>query len=201
MKAFSLEAEVLTDKVYRDGSKVQFARLMTMSVQRPDKFIVVTTGDDLDTTAVYNGKEFTLYLPKKNAFTSVNAPGDTDSTLAFLNAVHHLESPLTDLFLNNPCAVFKAVSGYYLGKGLVGNTLCHHLFFKNNDFDWQIWVEDSDAALPRKLVITEKRLPRAPQFVAFLNNWKTESDAPIRFDVPAGAKREDSFTTLLKIDK
>ena len=197
MRAFSVEAEVLTDKVYRDGSKVQFARTMTLRAQRPDKFTAVTAGDDLESTSVYDGRSFTLFFPKKNAYATVDAPGDIDSTLQFLNTVHHLESPLGDLLRNNPCAVFKAVSGYYLGKGLVGKTLCDHLFFKSKDFDWQLWVEDGGASLPRKLVITEKRLPMAPQFTAFPNNWKAGDSAPIRFEAPAGATRADSFATLL----
>ena len=201
MRAFSFDAEVLADKVFRDGSKVQVARNMTIRAQRPDKFIAITVGDDLESTTVYDGKTFTLLLPQKNAYTTVDAPGDTDATLDFLNTVHHLESPLSDLLRKNPCSVFKGVAGYYLGKGLVGKTLCHHLFFKSKDFDWQIWVEDGESALPRKLVITEKRLPMAPQFVAFLNNWKTGADTPIHFEAPTGATRQDSFSTLLTVRK
>jgi hypothetical protein len=39
------------------------------------------------------------------------------------------------------------------------------------DIDWQIWVEEGDRPLPRKVTITYKRLPGSPQFTAVISDW------------------------------
>jgi len=71
---------------------------------------------------------------------------------------------------------------------------CHHLAFRQEGIDWQIWIEDSDQALPRKLVITLKEQPGHPQYLALIDKWNLTPDAPdsaFEFTPPAGAKRID----------
>jgi hypothetical protein len=50
--------------------------------------------------------------------------------------------------------------------------------FIQDDIDWQIWIEDSQTPLPRKLVITSKWLAGAPQFTALMSYWKTSARLP-----------------------
>jgi hypothetical protein len=45
----------------------------------------------------------------------------------------------------------------YVGMSQIADTKCHHLAFRQKLLDWQLWVEDGDKPLPRKLVITYKR--------------------------------------------
>ena len=63
-----------------------------------------------------------------------------------------------------------------LGSGVINGVECDYLAFRTEDVDWQIWVEDGERALPRKVVITFKDQPGYPQFVAVLNRG-TESIA------------------------
>ena len=104
-----------------------------------------------------------------------------------------IESPLGDLLSNQPCAKMTTKAGYYVGKSKVDGVVCDHLFFQGKDVDWQLWIEDGPVNLPRKLIITEKKLKMSPQFTAVLSGWKTGEDAKGNFSFDAqGFTRDDS---------
>ena len=48
---------------------------------------------------------------------------------------------------------------------------CHHVAFRQDDVDWQVWVDAGDVPLLRKLVITYKNEAGAPQYTARLSRW------------------------------
>jgi len=49
---------------------------------------------------------------------------------------------------------------------------CEHLAFRNDDTDWQIWIQVGDAPIPRKYVITSKTEEGAPQYTLVIRDWK-----------------------------
>jgi hypothetical protein len=80
----------------------------------------------------------------------------------------------------------------------VGKVKCHHLAFRQKTIDWQIWIQDGDKPLPRKMVITYKRDAGGPQFTARLSRWNVKpklSKDTFEFEPPADAKKVD----LLKV--
>ena len=197
LKEFSFRADVTLDKVYGDGSKVQYARVMELDVRRPGAFRIVTTGDDLKATSVFDGATFTLLLPDKKTWGQIPAAMSIDALVDHLADDYGLESPLGDMLVSEPCARMKMTAAVYVGKGMVGSTSCDHLFFQGTDVDWQLWVPESGPALPAKMLITEKTLPRDPQFVAVFSAWK-EGPAPAQafaVSVPEGFARDDSAFT------
>ena len=56
--------------------------------------------------------------------------------------------------------------------------MSHHLAFRTAKVDWQIWIEDGRAPLPRKLVITYKLVPGAPVFRLELSDWDVSARLP-----------------------
>lgn len=202
LSAYAFKAEVLVDLVYQGKAKIQVARTMDAAVRRPDAFKVETTGDDVASTAVYDGKTFTLALNDRHLYNQMPATGKTDALIDLLHAKYGLDSPLGDLLRTETCSGldYRAVS--YLGLGYVGRTRCHHLFFQGVDADWQFWIEDGPAPLLRKMVITEKNMPMAPQFTAFLADWRTDGAAAANFDyTPAKSyTRDPDLFTHLKIE-
>ncbi|MFP5240372.1 MAG: DUF2092 domain-containing protein [Acidobacteriota bacterium] len=197
LKEFSFHADVALDKVYEDGSKVQFSRVMQLNVRRPDAFRVVTTGDDLKAASFFDGKTFTVLQPDKKTWGQIPAEMTIDAVLDRLADVYGLESPLGDLIVSQPCARLKMTAAVYVGKGMVGQTVCDHLFFQGPGADWQLWVPEKGPALPAKMLITDRSLPRDPQFQAVFSAWK---EAPIAaktfsFSAPEGTSRDDSLFT------
>ncbi|WP_243358498.1 DUF2092 domain-containing protein [Fundidesulfovibrio terrae] len=200
---YSFKAAVTLDKVYQDGSKIQAGRTMSVSVKRPGAFSIVTEGDDFWATSAFDGKVFTLALPDRKVYGQIEAAMDTDALMDMLATRYGIESPLGDLLSNSPCTRLDSKSGFYVGKAKVDGVVCDHLFFLGKDVDWQLWIEDSPASLPRKMVITEKKQPSAPQFTAVLSDWKTDGAAlqVSGFTAPADFTRDDSVITGRKLGK
>ena len=197
LKGFKVHAMVALDKVYRDGSKVLYARDMDITAKRPGSFRVVTLGDDLQAETVYDGKTFSLALPDRKIYGQLDFAGDTDSLLDELARQYGLESPLGDLLAGNPCKTLTYEAAYRVGKSQVGGVVCEHLFFQDKDVDWQIWIDSEKTGLPLKFVITEKRLPMAPQFTAVLSDWKSD-DSPAEtfaYKPGEGFARDDAVIT------
>jgi hypothetical protein len=197
LKGYAFHAEVLLDLVYKNSAKIQVARKMEVAVQRPNAFKIVTTGDDIAVTSIYDGKTFILALGDQKTYGQLPIALDTDGAIELLSTKYQLESPLGDLLVNAPCAKMRYDSASYLGLGFVGDIRCHHLFFQSADIDWQIWIEDGPNPLPRKLIITEKRMPQSPQFIAFLSNWRVADNPPATFDVtpPKDFSRDEKMFT------
>jgi hypothetical protein len=58
--------------------------------------------------------------------------------------------------------------------------------------DWQIWIEDGDKPLPRKLILTSKQVKGEPQFTVVIRNWDLTpklTDQEFSFTPPKGAKK------------
>ncbi|KAF0234645.1 MAG: hypothetical protein FD177_672 [Desulfovibrionaceae bacterium] len=203
LKSYTFRADLTVDKVYQDGSKIQAGRVMDVSVLRPGAFRIATAGDDIQASSVFDGKTFTLSLPDKKVYGQLAAAMDTDALMDMLAATYGIESPLGDLLSNDTCSKLKGVAGYYVGKSKVRGTVCEHLFFQGKDVDWQIWVEDGPSALPRKIVITEKKLRSSPQFTAVLSGWKTGESSldAFGFTAPADFTRDDAVITGAKSGK
>jgi hypothetical protein len=144
---------------------------------------------------VFDAKTFTLALNGPKTYWQAPAAMTIDEVVEYLAGVYGLESPLADMLVSQPCAAMQSTAGVYVGKGLVGKTVCDHLFFQGKDVDWQLWVPESGPALPSKMVITEKRLPKAPQFEAVFSDWKT-GEAPqgtFTFVPPAGFTPDEAL--------
>ena len=61
--------------------------------------------------------------------------------------------------------------GFVVGKAVVEGVRCDHLAFRAPHVDWQIWIQEGKEPLPRKLVITTRDQPNAPQFSVVVTKW------------------------------
>jgi hypothetical protein len=78
-----------------------------------------------------------------------------------------------------------------VGSATIDGTTCQHYAFRQDDIDWQLWVQKGDYPLPRKLVITTKTDDARPQHTA-VYRWDLApsfNDAAFTFDPPKGALR------------
>jgi hypothetical protein len=101
--------------------------------------------------------------------------------------------PLADLSVwgtdqDHPEDITAAIN---VGPSWIGGVLCDHYAFRQEDVDWQLWIERSDTPLPRKLVITTTEEAQQPQYIAVLT-WNLTpqlDDAQFTFVPPAEAHR------------
>jgi hypothetical protein len=193
---FSFTVHDFTDQVLDSGQKVQLAKTIKVLVRRPDALVTDTKGDVVDRRFVYSGTKIDLLDRADNVYAEQTVPGKIEDMFDFLASKFGITAPLSDLAFPDPYAVLteRVRQGVYLGVHDVMGTKCHHLAFRQEGLDWQIWLDDTPESLPRKVVITYKEQPGHPQYTAILSDWNLNAvpaDDAFKFVPPDGAKRED----------
>ncbi len=142
----------------------------------------------------YDGKTITLLDRNFDYYATIEAPPNLDAALDHALEKFDLRAPLSDLMQSNAYDILteNVESGFYVGLHSVHGVESHHLAFRQDDIDWQIWIENSKTPLPRKLIITQKRVAGAPQFTALLSDWNISAQLPdslFTFVAPGGAEK------------
>jgi hypothetical protein len=195
-REFSLEAHKMTDFLLDTGQKIQLSDTTKAVVKRPNKIWAQSTGDTQNEQVWYKGTTLAILNQLENAYGVIDVPDNIDEMMDYIVEKLDIAVPLADLLFSDPykMAMENVRSGQYIGLHCVKDVKCHHLAFRQEGLDWQIWIEDSDKPLPRKLVITYKELPGHPQFIALLGKWDLTSkvsDDLFVFKAPEGASKID----------
>ena len=190
LKQFSFHADNTEDVLLTSGQRIQYGKSVTVNVRRPNRIRADSVGDQNDGQFFYDGKAITLMDSRKNSYTSIDAPPEINAALDYAIQAFNLRAPLADLIYSKGYEYLtdEVISGHYEGLHKVQGILCHHLAFRQKDVDWQIWIENNQTPLPRKLIITDNKA-RGLQFTALLSKWNTS--APL----------EDSLFTFVAPEK
>jgi hypothetical protein len=190
-KSFSIDSQASRDEVVKFGYKVQNNEHATLTAQLSTKLRVEISGDDRNRLFIYDGAKLTMYSPDDDVYTQVKAP-DTIGKLVDRMLGAGIEMPLMDmLYQIYQGSLTEAVRGGILvGDSNIDGTDCDHLAFRQGNVDWQLWVEQGDKPLPRKLLITTRYEVGDPQYQATMRwNLKPKIDAStFVFTAPKGAK-------------
>jgi hypothetical protein len=179
LKAYSIESQSTRDDVVAFGYKLQDNAHATLTVQLPNKLRSEISGDELERLFVYDGATLTMYSPDDSVYTRTKAP-DTIGKLVerLLNA--GIEMPMIDmLYSAHHASLTEAVhTGILVGDSNIDGVDCDHLAFRQAQIDWQLWVEQGDKPLPRKLLITTRYAVGDPQYQVTMRwNLKPKIDA------------------------
>lgn len=189
---FAFKAEVSLDEIHQSGIKIQLSSLRSMAVRRPDGVVTDIEGDMGHRSTWYDGKKITVLDKRHNVFSVIEAPGDLDSALDFVADKYDIVLPLADFARSDVYESLRsgALVGMYLGLHRVDGAACHHVTLANEYLEWQLWVDSSGPAVPRKIVINYKDEPGEPQFVARFLSWNLKLELPdetFQFEPPEGA--------------
>ena len=195
----SFHAEITHDDLLPTGQKLQLGATYQAAVRRPDRVFTEYVGDIDARRLWYDGKTVTLYDPLLDVYAAEPGQGTIDATVIHLTKDVGFAPPLSDFMTSDPAAMLRksVLYGFVVGPSEIGGASCQHLAFVEQDIDWQIWIEDGTRVLPRKLIITYKRLPGAPQFTAVLSDWDLATRPPDSLFVaqpPASAARIEFLT-------
>ena len=169
---FSVRADVSYDEVLKNGLTVQYNRSNRVLLERPNRLRVDSESDRGERSVVYDGTTVTLHDHDRAVYARFPAPDSIDATLDA--AVERgVVLPLDDLLHSEPCAgVDESVhDGYYAGRHFFDGQFMHHLLFTTASADFQLWVENSDPPLVRKVVIEYRNRPGSPRYEAVLTEW------------------------------
>jgi hypothetical protein len=185
---FDSDVEVITS----DLQKLQFTSSGQIQLSRPDKLRATRTGGYTDVEVVFDGKMLTVNGKDKNVFAQVDSPGSVDQLIGLLRDKYSVAAPGGDLLLSRSFdeMTVDVIDAKDVGRGVIDGVECEHLAFRNNDADWQIWVELGARPIPHKYVITSKAVTGMPQYTLRIKEWRTDVAADaFAFKSSLGAKK------------
>jgi len=190
---FIVRAENGEDTLLSTGQILQMGRSTETFVRRPDRLRGNINGGRFDQEFYYDGKSITLYTKGVNYYATAEAPATIEAALDDAEESVGLVAPFADLISQNAydTLIEDVTLGSYVGLSNVFGVECHHLAFRGEESDWQIWIENSEKPLPRKFIITSKWVTGAPRFVGYITGWDLSpelKDSLFTFVAPEGAE-------------
>lgn len=199
-QSFSVNADIDFEIIVKDGQKLQLSSYASVIAQRPNQFYIQRQGMVADAAFIFDGETLTLHGKRNNVYAQLNAPGSIDDAIRQVELETGFPAPGADLLFADPYAVLSTgiESSRYLGIAYVNGVPCHHLAFREDQVDWQIWVQVGDQPLPMKYVITSKWQTGAPQYEMRLRDWNTNpqiNPGQFSFSAPTGATKLEALPT------
>jgi len=192
--ATTLQADTVgsLDVVTNDGQRIQLDGNTTYKMRRPG-FVIDYNSDIKSRRFIYDGKTFTVYSPKLGYYASVPAPPTNKEVLDTIYNKFGISLPLEDLFRwddgDDRAQALK--SAYDVGTATIDGVETDHYAFREADVDWEVWIQQGDQPLPRKIVIVDRTDPSRPTFTSRLR-WQVNpplTDADFTFVPDANAKQ------------
>ena len=176
---FTLQVDGTIDEVLLSGQKIQFGGKLIYKYRKPDGLFLSMDTDRQQRQFFFDGKTFTMYAPRMHFYASNEAPATVKELIHDLDTKYGIELPIADLFLwgTDAANVAAIKSGIDVGPARINGTVCEHFAFRQENVDWQVWIQQGDKPLPRKLVITTTDDDAKPQYVATLS-WDTATKVP-----------------------
>ena len=193
LKAFAVHADAVTDEVLTTGQKLQFASTVDYVVQSPNRLRADVRNDRRQRVFIYDGKSVTLYAPRMQYYGAIAAPGTIAEALQVAEQKYDLDVPLADLFLwgTDKGGLEDIKEAALIGPAKIAGKVCDHYAFRQDNVDWQLWIQQGKQPLPCKIVITTTAEPSQPQYAAVLTwNLAPKIDkTSFTFAPPKGAGR------------
>jgi hypothetical protein len=198
LSAFSMNADIENEFVNLDGQKLQLNSYSTILLQRPSAFKITRQGMFADAVIFFDGKTVTIHGKELNAYVQFESKSTIDDAVRNVEFELNYNAPGADLLFSDPYSVLS--SGVrradYIGVSYVNGVECHHLAFREEQVDWQLFVQAGDRPLPMKYVITSKWVTGAPQYSVTLRDWNTNpkvNHKQFTFVVLENAKKLDTL--------
>lgn len=170
LNTFKLTSTAAIDVVTNENQKVQMDSVTVYQVKKPG--IAISFNSDMKQRQyLYDGKQFTIFAPAMGYYATVPAPATNREFLQELYEKTGIELPLEDLFRwadEDQSDINSLTSAFNVGTATIDGARTDHWAFRSNDFDWELWIEQGDRPLPRKIVITDRTDPTLPSFTARL---------------------------------
>ncbi|MBN8507245.1 MAG: DUF2092 domain-containing protein [Burkholderiales bacterium] len=194
LQAFGFSGRSSLDVVLKSGQKIQLGSTLEAVVRRPDRLRVQRGSGPEVVRMYYDGRTLTMSSPARNEYVVFPAPGTIEQTMDFARDRLGIVAPAGDLIGADAYRTMMdgVTEGFVVGTGWVEGVRCDHLAFRAPHVDWQIWIEQGARPLPRKMVITTRDQPNAPQFELVVTEWNLQPRTDARdfeFVAPKGAQR------------
>lgn len=179
-RSMSFTAVVTYENPSRLGTPLAYTTKSQVVLQRPDKLLVITSGDGPASEFYYDGKAMVAYAPVENLVAVAPAPPTIDATLkaAFDSAAIYF--PFTDLIVSDPYKDLAdgLILAFTIGQSqVVGGMTTDMVAYANNDVFVQVWIGAQDK-LPRMVRAVYRADPARLRHQLELSNWQLNPTIP-----------------------
>lgn len=197
---FSLNADISLDEVLLSGQKIMVNGTSLLKARRPNRLYLSIKIDetDKDNEYYYDGKTFTIFGNNNRYYASFEAPKTINELIDIAENHYNIEFPLRDLFAwgTDDSSISDIQSALFIDSTTIDGVACDHYAFRQEEVDWQIWIEPGKKPLPKRFVITSKLEDGQPQYISTMKwNLSPEmSEKDFVFTPP-----EDSYKIPFKV--
>jgi hypothetical protein len=176
-KSMSFTAVVSYESPSRLGTPLVYTTKSEVTLQRPDKLRVITSGDGPASEFYYDGKTMMAFEPAANLVAIADAPPTIDATLQAAYDAAAIYFPFTDVIVTDP---YQAVAdglklAFYIGQSqIVGGTTTDMIAYANDNVFIQMWVGAEDK-LPRLVRAVFRQDPARMRHQLELSNWRLDT--------------------------
>ena len=193
LKVFQIRATTSRETVLDDGQKIALDGVVDLLVQRPGRLWAEISSDAQHRLFFFDGKTFTIFARRMNYYATVPAPATLAELSERLANRYGIEVPLADLFYwgTEKSGASDVKSAMDVGPSQVEGVTCEHYAFRQEGLDWQVWIQNGDYPLPRKLLVTTTDDEARPQYTSVLtwNLAPSFNDAAFTFVAPSDAHK------------
>jgi hypothetical protein len=192
LRTFQIHSQTTRDEVLDDGQNITFGGTVDMIVARPNRLRAEVTSDKQQRLYFDDGKTFSMWAQRVNYYATIRAPATLRELADTLADKYNLELPLADLFYWGDRRSTDELRGAMdVGSSQIDGVSCEHYAYRQDGADWQVWIQQGDYPLPRKLVITTTTDPARPKYTSVLtwNLAPSFNDAAFAFVPPKDAQR------------
>jgi hypothetical protein len=189
----------LTDAKLGGGLMVSNAEEVHVSVNRPGSMYISSFDGETKKGLYFHNGLLTVFSSEDKLYAQAEIPKEIDAAMDFALDELGIEAPLMDLIYHD---VLTHLIGsgetilYLTDKSRVGGTDCHQIAIRGSEVDVQLWVEEGDRPVARKIMITSKWEGGSPRFTANLR-WDTDpkfKPGMFEFRAPEGATKIEFVT-------
>jgi hypothetical protein len=193
----SLDSAIITGTSFTDarmggGLMVANPAEIEVIIDRPGS-LHISSFDGVATKEIYfHESKLTVFNSEKKLYAQAAIPTNIEEAMDYALEELDVEAPLMDLIYSDT-ARHLISSGetilYLTDKSRVCGVDCHHLAIRGQEVDVQLWVEEGDRPVPRKIMMTSKWEGGSSRYIANID-WKANAEidpAVFRFKAPEGA--------------
>lgn len=159
----------LTDARLDAGLMVANSSEVNVVIDRPGS-LYISSFDGTEKKEIYfHDGTLTVYSSKKDFYAQANIPKEIEAALEFALEELEVEAPLMDLIYQDVSTHLISTQEtvlYLSDKARIAGIDCHHIAIRGPEADVQLWVEEGDRPVPRKIIITSKWEGGSPRFTA-----------------------------------
>ena len=174
-KAMSFTAVSTYEKAARNGQPLFYATRNLVTMQRPDKLRVITTGDGVPDEFYYDGKTIMAYVPSEDLVAIADAPPTIDQMIDSAWEKAAIYFPFADVLLSKPCAVFEEEginSAFYVGQSkIIGGTTTDMVAVAADNIQAELWIGAQDH-LPRMVRVVYPHEPAHALYETEYSDWR-----------------------------